>query len=51
MLARGLYTRMLNGDVPDLEIGQYIDGAAYKARRRSRNAGLYEAMQNHTIKN
>lgn len=26
--ARGLYTRMLNGDVPTWN-GQYIDGAAY----------------------
>lgn len=26
--AHGLYTRMLNGEVPDRN-GQYIDGAAY----------------------
>lgn len=47
--ARGLYAHMLNGEVPDLELGGVLIALRIKGRG-SRDARLYEAMQKHTIK-
>lgn len=47
--ARGLYAHMLNGEVPDLELGGVLIALRIKGEG-SRDARLYEAMQNHTIK-
>lgn len=48
--ARGLYTRMLNGDVPDLEMGSILMALRIKGEGEAEMLGFYEAMQNHTIK-
>ncbi|EBC4042999.1 DNA-binding protein YbiB, partial [Salmonella enterica] len=48
--ARGLYTRMLNGEVPDLEMGSILMALRIKGEGEAEMLGFYEAMQNHTIK-
>ncbi|EGE4656244.1 DNA-binding protein YbiB [Salmonella bongori serovar 40:z35:-] len=48
--ARGLYTRMLNGDIPDLEMGGILMALRIKGEGEAEMLGFYEAMQNHTIK-
>lgn len=48
--ARGLYTRMLNGDVPDLEMGGILMALRIKGEGEAEMLGFYEAMQNHTLK-
>lgn len=48
--ARGLYTRMLNGDIPDLEMGSILMALRIKGEGEAEMLGFYEAMQNHTIK-
>lgn len=48
--AHGLYTRMLNGEVPDLEMGSILMALRIKGEGEAEMLGFYEAMQNHTIK-
>lgn len=42
--ARGLYTRMLNGDVPDLEMGSILMALRIKGEGEAEMLGFYEAM-------
>lgn len=48
--ARGLYTHMLNGDVPDLEMGGILIALRIKGEGEAEMRGFYDAMQHHTIK-
>ncbi|HGL6801116.1 TPA: DNA-binding protein YbiB [Citrobacter amalonaticus] len=48
--ARGLYTHMLNGDVPELEMGGVLIALRIKGEGEAEMLGFYEAMQNHSIK-
>ncbi|HEF0678163.1 TPA: DNA-binding protein YbiB [Escherichia coli] len=48
--ARGLYAHMLNGEVPDLELGGVLIALRIKGEGEAEMLGFYEAMQNHTIK-
>lgn len=48
--ARGLYTHMLNGDVPDLEMGGVLIALRIKGEGEAEMLGFYEAMQNHTLR-
>ncbi|MBJ6035356.1 DNA-binding protein YbiB, partial [Salmonella enterica subsp. enterica serovar Bovismorbificans] len=48
--ARGLYTHMMNGDVPDLEMGGVLIALRIKGEGEAEMLGFYEAMQNHTIR-
>lgn len=47
--ARGLYAHMLNGEVPDLELGGVLIALRIKGEGEAEMLGFYEAMQNHTI--
>ena len=48
--ARGLYSHMLNGDVPDLEMGGVLIALRIKGEGEAEMLGFYEAMQNHTLR-
>ncbi|MDN8597960.1 DNA-binding protein YbiB [Citrobacter enshiensis] len=48
--ARGLYTHMLKGEVPDLEMGGVLIALRIKGEGEAEMLGFYEAMQNHTIR-
>ncbi len=41
---------MLNGDVPDLEMGSILMALRIKGEGEAEMLCFYEAMQNHTIK-
>ena len=45
--ARGLYAHMLNGEVPDLELGGVLIALRIKGEGEAEMLGFYEAMQNH----
>ena len=47
--ARELYTAMLNGDVPDLELGGILIALRIKGEGEAEMLGFYEAMQRQTI--
>ncbi|MEB0948986.1 DNA-binding protein YbiB [Citrobacter sedlakii] len=47
--ARGLYSRMLNGEVPELEMGGILIALRIKGEGEAEMRGFYEAMQHHTI--
>lgn len=47
--ARGLYTRMLNDEVPDLEMGGILIALRVKGEGEAEMRGFYEAMQQQTI--
>ncbi len=47
--ARGLYAQMLNGDVPDLEMGGILIALRIKGEGEAEMRGFYEAMQQHTM--
>lgn len=48
--ARGLYSRMLSGDVPDLELGGILLALRIKSEGEAEMLGFYEAMQQQTIR-
>lgn len=48
--ARGLYARMLEGDVPDLEMGAILLSMRIKGEGEAEMLGFYEAMQLQTIR-
>ncbi|QMI04639.1 DNA-binding protein YbiB [Citrobacter sp. RHB25-C09] len=48
--ARGLYSHMLNGDVPELEMGGVLIALRIKGEGEAEMRGFYEAMQSHTMK-
>lgn len=48
--ARGLYTRMLNGEVPDLELGGILIALRIKGEGEAEMLGFYEAMQQQTMR-
>lgn len=48
--ARGLYTRMLNGEVPDLEMGGILIALRIKGEGEAEMLGFYDAMQQQTIR-
>lgn len=48
--ARALYTRMLEGDVPDLEMGGILIALRIKGEGEAEMRGFYEAMQQQTIR-
>lgn len=48
--ARGLYTQMLKGEVPDLELGGILIALRIKGEGETEMQGFYEAMQQHTVK-
>lgn len=47
--ARGLYARMLKGEVPELELGGVLIALRIKGEGEAEMHGFYEAMQQHTI--
>ncbi|MGK9172405.1 DNA-binding protein YbiB [Yokenella regensburgei] len=48
--ARGLYSRMLSGDVPDLELGGILLALRIKGEGEAEMLGFYEAMQQQTLR-
>lgn len=48
--ARGLYTRMLDGEVPDLELGGILIALRIKGEGEAEMLGFYEAMQQQTMR-
>lgn len=48
--ARGLYTAMLKGEVPDLEMGGVLIALRIKGEGEAEMLGFYDAMQKHTIR-
>lgn len=48
--ARGLYTRMLDGDVADLEMGAILLSIRIKGEGEAEMLGFYEAMQQKTMR-
>ncbi len=48
--ARALYTRMLNGEVGDLELGAILIALRIKGEGEAEMQGFYEAMQLQTIR-
>jgi len=48
--ARALYAQMLNGDVPDLEMGGILIALRIKGEGEAEMRGFYEAMQAHTLR-
>lgn len=48
--ARGLYSRMLAGDVPDLELGGILLALRIKGEGEAEMLGFYEAMQQQTMR-
>lgn len=47
--ARGLYSHMLNGEVPDLELGGVLIALRIKGEGETEMLGFYEAMKQHLI--
>jgi len=47
--ARGLYARMLKGEVPELELGGILIALRIKGEGEAEMQGFYEAMQQHTV--
>lgn len=47
--ARGLYTHMLNGAVPELELGGVLIALRIKGEGEAEMLGFYEAMKQHLI--
>lgn len=47
--ARGLYSQMLSGEVPELEMGGILIALRIKGEGEAEMRGFYEAMRNHTI--
>lgn len=48
--ARALYTRMLNGEVPDLELGGILIALRIKGEGEAEMRGFYEAVQAQTLR-
>ncbi|MTH47680.1 DNA-binding protein YbiB [Intestinirhabdus alba] len=48
--ARALYARMLNGEVPDLEMGGMLIALRIKGEGEAEMLGFYEAMQHHILR-
>lgn len=48
--ARALYTHMLNGDVPELEMGGILIALRIKGEGEAEMRGFYEAMQAQTFR-
>ena len=48
--ARGLYARMLDGDVPDLELGSILIALRIKGEGEAEMLGFYEAMQQRAMR-
>ena len=48
--ARALYTHMLNGDVPDLEMGGILIALRIKGEGEAEMRGFYDAMQAQTLR-
>lgn len=48
--ARSLYTHMLNGEVPELELGAVLMALRIKGEDEAELRGFYEAMQQQTIR-
>ncbi|MDZ7321702.1 DNA-binding protein YbiB [Kosakonia sacchari] len=48
--SRGLYSQMLKGEVPDLEMGGILIALRIKGEGEAEMLGFYEAMQQHTLK-
>ena len=48
--ARGLYARMLDGDVPDLELGSILIALRIKGEGEAEMLGFYEAMQQRMMR-
>ncbi|WP_368541525.1 DNA-binding protein YbiB [Enterobacter soli] len=48
--ARALYTHMLNGDVPELEMGGILIALRIKGEGEAEMRGFYEAMQAQTLR-
>jgi anthranilate phosphoribosyltransferase len=48
--ARALYTHMLNGEVPDLEMGGILIALRIKGEGEAEMRGFYEAMQAQTLR-
>ncbi|ELW9441892.1 DNA-binding protein YbiB [Pluralibacter gergoviae] len=48
--ARELYTLMLSGEVPELELGGILIALRIKGEGEAEMRGFYEAMQQHTVK-
>ena len=48
--ARTLYTHMLNGDVPELELGGILIALRIKGEGEAEMRGFYEAMQAQTLR-
>ena len=49
-IARGLYTQMLDGDVPDLEMGAILLSMRIKGEGEAEMLGFYEAVQQKTMR-
>ncbi|HEY3984283.1 DNA-binding protein YbiB [Cedecea sp.] len=47
--ARGLYSHMLRGEVPDLELGGVLIALRIKGEGEAEMLGFYEAMKQHVI--
>jgi hypothetical protein len=50
MKLRALYTHMLNGDVPELELGGILIALRIKGEGEAEMRGFYEAMQAQTLR-
>ena len=48
--ARGLYSHMLDGDVPDLEMGAILLSMRIKGEGEAEMRGFYDAMQQKTLR-
>ncbi|MDI7662017.1 DNA-binding protein YbiB [Cronobacter universalis] len=48
--ARALYNHMLDGDVPDLEMGAILIALRIKGEGEQEMRGFYDAMQQHTLR-
>jgi len=48
--ARELYTRMLNGEVPELALGGILIALRIKGEGEAEMRGFYQAVQNHTLR-
>ncbi|BDH46584.1 hypothetical protein TUM12370_26280 [Salmonella enterica subsp. enterica serovar Choleraesuis] len=48
--ARGLYSRMLKGEIPDLELGAILLSLRIKGEGEAEMLGFYEAMAEHVIR-
>ncbi|HDE1042278.1 TPA: DNA-binding protein YbiB, partial [Klebsiella pneumoniae] len=48
--ARALYARMLNSEVPELELGGILIALRIKGEGEAEMKGFYAAMQQHTLR-